>query len=262
MKVRSQKYEVRSQRYEVRNQKLRNLQIILNFLFPTKTVRPMASSNRRGFINKVSTFSAAALLTSISQPAWSRNLKKALQKAADISPGELAEDEDFWRYIQQSYTCSSWLINLNNGGVAPSPKVVQDAMKTNFDLCNEAPSYFMWRVLDLGREPLRENLAKMAGCSKEEVAIHRNTSEALETVIFGLDLKAGDEVVLSKQDYPNMINAWKQREKRDGIRLVWVNLDLPSEDNDYLAGVYTKAFTSKTKVVQVTHIINWNGQIL
>jgi selenocysteine lyase/cysteine desulfurase len=84
----------------------------------------------------------------------------------------------------------------------------------------------------------------------------------LETVIFGLELKAGDEVVLSKQDYPNMINAWKQREMREGIKLVWVNLDLPSEDNDYLAGQYIKAFTSKTKVVHVTHVINWNGQIL
>jgi len=67
---------------------------------------------------------------------------------------------------------------------------------------------------------------------------------------------------LSKQDYPNMINAWKQREQRDGIKLVWINLDLPSEDNEYLANAYIKAFTSKTKVVQVTHIINWNGQIL
>src|SRR6185295_4071435 len=62
--------------------------------------------------------------------------------------------------------------------------------------------------------------------------------------------------------YPNMINAWKQRELRDGIKLVWINLDLPSEDNDYLANAYIKAFTARTKVVLVTHIINWNGQIL
>jgi selenocysteine lyase/cysteine desulfurase len=96
----------------------------------------------------------------------------------------------------------------------------------------------------------------------EEIAMQRNASEALETVMFGLDLKAGDEVVLSKQDYPNMINAWKQRELRDKIKLVWVNLNLPSEDNSYLAGEYIKAFTSKTKIVHVTQIINWNGQIL
>jgi selenocysteine lyase/cysteine desulfurase len=120
----------------------------------------------------------------------------------------------------------------------------------------------MWRVLDQGREPLRRNLAKLAGCLPEELALQRNASEALETVIFGLDLKAGDEVVLTKQDYPNVINAWKQRELREGIKLVWVNLDLPSEDNEYLASQYIKAFTPKTKLVQVTHIINWNGQIM
>jgi len=114
----------------------------------------------------------------------------------------------------------------------------------------------------MGREPLRRNMAKLAGCDAEEIAIQRNASEALETVIFGLDLKAGDEVVLTKQDYPNMINAWKQRELRDKIKLVWVNLELPSEDEDYMVNEYVKAFTAKTKIVQVTHIINWNGQII
>src|SRR5438045_9318379 len=120
----------------------------------------------------------------------------------------------------------------------------------------------MCQKLDQGREPLRKNLARLAGTSNEEIAIQRNASEALETVIFGLDLKPGDEVVLTKQDYPNTINAWKQREQRDGIKLIWVNLNLPSEDNEYMAGQYTKAFTPKTKVIQVTHIINWKWQIL
>src|SRR5258708_7119967 len=222
----------------------------------------MTAFDRRRFINRLGTFSAASALASLTLPAWSRNLQKALHKAANTPPGKLASDEDFWYFIQQSYTVSPELINLNNGGVAPAPKTVIEAMKRFADFSNEAPSYFMWRVLDQGRATLRTNMGRIAGCSPEEVAIHRNTSEALETVIFGLPLKAGDEVILSKQDYPNMINAWKQREKREGIKLVWVNLELPSEDNDYLANVYIKAFTPKTKVVQVTHIINWNGQIL
>ena len=92
--------------------------------------------------------------------------------------------------------------------------------------------------------------------------MNRNSSEGLETVIFGLPLQRGDEVVAARQDYPNMINAYKQREHRDGIKVVWINLDLPSEDDDYLVRQYVNAFTSKTKVVHITHIINWNGQIL
>ena len=222
----------------------------------------MTAFNRRSFISKASAFSATALLASITQPSWSRNLHKALNGAVGIAPDKLASDEDFWYYVQQSYTVSPALINLNNGGVSPSPKTVQDAMKRYHDYCSEAPSYYMWQILDQGREPLRKNLAKLAGSSADEIAIQRNASESLETVIFGLDLKAGDEIVLAKQDYPNTMNAWKQREMRDGIKLVWINLEMPSEDNDYLASQYTKAFTSKTKVVQVTHIINTNGQIL
>lgn len=222
----------------------------------------MTAFNRRNFLSRVGSFSFATAMAAVAQPAWSKQLQHALNKANNTDPAAIASDEDFWYYVQQAYTSSSGIINLNNGGVAPSPKTVQEAMKRYHDLSNEAPSYYMWRILDQGREPLRSSLAKLAGTDAEEIAIHRNASEALETVIFGLELNAGDEVVLSKQDYPNMINAWKQREQRDKIRLVWVNLDLPSEDNEYLAAAYTKAFTSKTKLVHITHVINWNGQIM
>src|SRR5215467_7741194 len=214
-------------------------------------------SNRRRFLQGLGTFSATAFLSSWTKSAWSRNLGRALRDAENISPTDLATEEDFWYYIQQSFTASPELINLNNGGVSPAPIPVQEAVKRFYDYSNEAPSYYMWRILDQGREPLRRNMAKLAGCNAEEIAIHRNTSEALETVIFGLNLKAGDEIVLSKQDYPNMINAWKQREMRDGIKLVWVNLDLPSEDNDYIANEYIKLFSPKTRLVHITHIINW-----
>lgn len=65
------------------------------------------------------------------------------------------------------------------------------------------------------------NLAALAGAGADEIAINRNATEALNTMIFGLNLKAGDEVVLSRYDYPNMMNAWMQI-KANGIRLVWV----------------------------------------
>jgi selenocysteine lyase/cysteine desulfurase len=120
----------------------------------------------------------------------------------------------------------------------------------------------MWRILDQGRETIRTNLANLAGCSAEEIAVNRNASEGLETIIFGLSLKPGDEVVASRQDYPNVVHAWKQREIRDGIKIRWVNLQLPSEDEAYLVAQYVSAFTPKTKVVHLTHMINWNGQIL
>jgi selenocysteine lyase/cysteine desulfurase len=222
----------------------------------------MTPLNRRTFIDKLGILSATTLFSALAAPAWSKNLQGAIERRRTVNPANLAADEDFWYYVQQAYTNSSSLVNLNNGGVAPSPKVVQDAMKRYYDMCNEAPSYYMWRILDQGREPVRKSLSQLAGCAAEEIALQRNASEALETVIFGLSLQKGDEVVLSKQDYPNMINAWKQREQRDGIKLVWVNLELPSDDKEYLTNTYVNAFTAKTKLVHVTHVINWNGQIL
>ncbi|GAB2539210.1 aminotransferase class V-fold PLP-dependent enzyme [Spirosoma aerophilum] len=182
--------------------------------------------------------------------------------ASTKSATEWAQDEDFWAWVKSEYTVSPNLLNLNNGGVCPQPKVVQDAHIRFYQYCNEAPSYYMWRILDQGRESLREKLADLGGCSTEEIAINRNATEGLNTVIFGLNLKPGDEVILTKQDYPNMLNAWKQREKRDGIKLVYLDLTLPSEDDDALAEQYIKAFTPRTKVVHVTHMINWVGQVM
>ncbi|MEL7124280.1 MAG: aminotransferase class V-fold PLP-dependent enzyme, partial [Bacteroidota bacterium] len=160
------------------------------------------------------------------------------------------------------YIGRNGIVNLNNGGVCPQPRVVQEAVERYNRLSNEAPSYYMWRTLDQGREPLRKKLAQLAGCSADELAINRNSSEALETVIFGLRLKAGDEVVLTKQDYPNMINAWKQRAHRDGIVLKWLNFEFPIEDDQMIVDEFVSAFTSKTKVVHITHLINWIGQVL
>lgn len=217
-------------------------------------------STRRSFIRHLGSAAAGTFAL----PAF---LEKAVAQPLqsyrpDASPLQLAQDEDFWNWVKTEYTASPNLLNLNNGGVCPQPKTVQDAHIRFYQYANEAPSYYMWRILDQGREALRTKLADLAGCSAEEIAINRNATEGLNTVIFGLNLKAGDEVVLTKQDYPNMINAWKQREKRDGIKLVWIDLELPSENDDYLVEKYVKAFTSKTKIVHVTQLINWVGQIM
>ncbi len=175
---------------------------------------------------------------------------------------DVTEDEDFWYQIKMAYTVSPSLVNLNNGGVCPQPKVVQDAVERYNQLSNETPSYYMWRILDQGREAIRGKLAQVGGCDAEEIAIQRNASEALEAIIFGLPLTQGDEVVLTKQDYPNMINAWKQRAHRDGIVLKWLNFDFPIEDDEQIVKQFTAAFTERTKIVHVTHVINWVGQIL
>lgn len=172
------------------------------------------------------------------------------------------KSEDLWRWVREQYTVSGNLINLNNGGVSPQPKSVQDAHIRYYQYANEGPTYYMWRILDQGREALRMRLAELSGCDTEEIAINRNSTEGLNTIIFGLNLQAGDEVVLNRYDYPNMMNAWKQREKRDGIKLNWIEMEFPCEDEEKIVKLYTDAITPKTKVVHITHLINWTGQIM
>jgi len=167
-------------------------------------------TERRKFIQKIAGLTAAFSAPSLIQQAWAANWEMVNQKAASLTPQELASNEDYWSVIQQAYTVNPNMVNLNNGGVSPSPRVVQEAVERFNQLSNEAPSYYMWRILDQGREPVRYKLATLAGCSPNEIAINRNATEALNTVIFGYPFKAGDEVIGTKQDYPNMIQAYRQ----------------------------------------------------
>ncbi|MCB0546598.1 MAG: aminotransferase class V-fold PLP-dependent enzyme [Phaeodactylibacter sp.] len=220
------------------------------------------STDRRKFLRTLAGAIGLAGGAPFYATAGGQRFLDVLQRQQGASARQLAGDESFWRQVKLAYSVSPSILNLNNGGVSPQPVVVQEAVERYNRMSNELPTFYMWRVLDKGREPLRSKLATLAGCSPDEIAINRNASEALETVIFGLQLKAGDEVVLTRQDYPNMINAWKQRAHRDGIVLKWLSFDFPIEDDGAIVEAFTSAFTPRTKVVHITHVINWNGQVL
>jgi len=220
------------------------------------------TNDRRTFLKQAAALAGAFSANSLFNQVHAEDWRKASQKVSHLSPAQVAEDEDFWRVIQESYTVNSNIINLNNGGVSPSPLVVQQAVERYNQLANEGPSYFMWRIMDQGREPLREKLANLAGVSPDEIAIDRNSTEALNTIIYGLDLKAGDEVVGCKQDYPHMMQAYRQRAQREGIVYKQVSFDFPIEDDDQIVKAYEAAITPKTRLLHVTHMINWTGQIM
>jgi selenocysteine lyase/cysteine desulfurase len=221
----------------------------------------MKSFQRRTFLSQMVAAGAAPLIPTYLLPDLDMSWISGYKKSTSAS-SSLTFDEQFWYQIKTMYSVSPGLLNLNNGGVSPQPIIVQEARERYDKMSNEAPSYYMWRILDQGREPLRQRLADMAGVSNEEVSICRNASEALETIIFGLRLQKGDAVVLSKLDYPNMMNAWKQRELRDGIVLKWVELDLPKMTDNEIVNAFEEQMTPDVKVVHVTHMINWNGHIL
>ena len=175
---------------------------------------------RRTFLKQAAVLTGAFSASSLFNQAHAADWQQATRRVSHLTDAQVAEDEDFWRVIQQSYTVNANIINLNNGGVSPSPLVVQQAVERYNELSNQGPSYFMWRILDQGREPLREKLANLAGTLPDEIAVNRNATESLNTIILGMNLKSGDEVIGTKQDYPHMISAYRQRALRG--RLLYV----------------------------------------
>src|ERR1700729_1173833 len=180
------------------------------------TLVSMNSNGRRTFLKQAATLAGAFSVNSLFHQAHAAEWRDASEKVGSLSAGQIAQNEDYWAVIQRAYSVNSNLINLNNGGVSPSPVVVQQAVERYNQLSNEGPSYYMWRILDQGREPLRERLSRAGGGWPGGIAVHRNSTESLNTIIFGLPLQAGDEVIGTRQDYPHMIEAYKQRAAREG----------------------------------------------
>src|SRR5574341_2464307 len=150
-------------------------------------------------------------------PQSIERVQAANKNVKDRAPEVLAADEDYWAEVRTAFTVDRNIINLNNGGVSPSPRVVQDAMRRYLEFSNMAPVHTMWRVLEPQIESVRRRLAASFGCDSEEMAITRNASEALEICQLGLDLEPGDEVLTTNQDYGRMLTTWDQRVRRDGI---------------------------------------------
>jgi selenocysteine lyase/cysteine desulfurase len=180
-----------------------------------------------------------------------------------LSKARQARDEEgFWTEIQKGFTVDRSLVNLNNGGVSPSPAFVQDAMEGHLAFSNKAPAYTMWRVLEPQREGVRQRMARAWGVDPEEIALTRNASEGLQTCQFGFDLQRGDEVLATTQDYPRMITTFKQRERREGIVLKQFSIPTPAEDPAEIVRLYEENITERTRLILVSHMVFLTGQIL
>ncbi|TVR84066.1 MAG: aminotransferase class V-fold PLP-dependent enzyme [Saprospirales bacterium] len=194
-------------------------------------------------------------------PTWQK-LQKITSEVKGVSAEELATFEDFWEKIRKTSYQAFDYINLNHGSINSMPIPVMLAQNEYTRLANELPGYWFFEGFSESRELLRKRLAQLVGVDSEELSLQRNTSSAMETAIFGMPLKRGEEVILSRQDYPTLVNAWKQREKFEGIKLVWVDVPLPSESVDELISPYLNAISAKTRAIQVMEMFNWNGQLI
>lgn len=216
-------------------------------------------TSRRGFVNDM-------LRAGVALPAFRPDALSRIFRADDIVANRpaaaAASDEDYWAQIQRAFDDDRTYVNLNNGGVSPTPTHVLESMFRDLKWSNQMPVWNMWQDLEPRIEHVRRDLARMFGCDTEEMAITRNASEANEIMILGLDLERGDEVIVTNQNYGRMLTTWDQRVRRDGIVVKSISFKVPPPSDDYLVEQFRAAITPRTRVIELTHITNLTGQIL
>ena len=218
--------------------------------------------NRRQFLNMIGKGVGLAALSSATVAALLEDLHAAAKRVEHLSPEQAAMDEDFWFEIQQAFSITRGITNLNNGGVSPSPRIVTEALVRYTWQQEDVTAYTMWQILEPQCETVRTGLADIFGCDREEIAITRNASESLEILLMGMDLKSGDEILTTTQDYPRMLTTLRQREAREGLVLKMIKVPIAPEHLDDITVEFEKAITPKTRVILISHVINITGQIM
>ncbi|HEV8579421.1 MAG TPA: aminotransferase class V-fold PLP-dependent enzyme [Thermoanaerobaculia bacterium] len=190
--------------------------------------------------------------------ALSRRLRAALPEG--MTPGDVARDETFWAQVREAYSPEPGTIWLNNLAFNPVPKSVHEAYLASQREINAWPLARSSRVFSAdAKTALRARLARMLNATPDEVAFTRNTTEALNIVIFGLDLQRGDEVVITTHEYPSFRNAWRQRERRDGITVKRIAVPAPPRSADEIVALFDQAITARTRAVMLCHIVDPTG---
>src|SRR5215475_12284506 len=219
------------------------------------------NTNRRNFLAQTGKTLGLAAFSFPAVGALLRDVEAASRSVAHLTPEQVAMDEDYWSVIQNSFTVTRGIVNLNNGGVSPSPRMVTEALVRYIWQQEDATAYTMWQILEPQSETIRTGLAEMFSCDREEIAITRNASESLEILLMGMDLKNGDEILTTTQDYPRMLTTLRQRERREGLKLKLIQIPIPPKNLDEITAAFAKGITNRTRLILIAHQINITGQI-
>jgi len=218
-------------------------------------MRP-AKWSRRSFLR------AAGAAGTVASTSLGLNLERVLaasQSVAGRSPEDVAQDEFYWREIQMDFKLDRTIINLNNGFTCPTSRVALEAEWRYMDMINMSPIFYQGPIADR-IQTIRLRMAAEFGCDPEEMALTRGASESLQIAQNGIDLKAGDEVVTTEQDYPRMLTTWDQRMRREGIKVSRLQFPVPTTGDD-LYQRFEKAITPRTKVFHFCHMTNLTAQM-
>lgn len=218
--------------------------------------------SRRNFLRSVSALGAGSLLLPRLNFLYAGTIKTAGTHISHLTAQQAAAEEGYWDEVRRAFSPTRDFINLENGYFLMSPDTVQEEVFSHWRRINERNTYYKRREMEQERDALEEKLAAFAGCKVSEMAITRNTTESLDTVISGIDLQRGDEVVCTHMDYGSMVEALRQQEKRYGIVVKQIDLPVLTDKVQDFVQAFEQAITPRTRYILVTHMINLNGQIL
>ncbi|GAB4014894.1 aminotransferase class V-fold PLP-dependent enzyme [Spirosoma koreense] len=199
--------------------------------------------------------------TTLSAGQW-KGFGEVLAQVAHIPASTLEGEEDFWKKIRALYPVTTDFIQLENGYYSLAAKPVLDSYLQHIRDVNAVSSYYMRTRQFADKQESNIQLAKLLGCSPDELIITRNTTESLDTVIAGLNWKAGDEAVMAEQDYGAMLDMFRLQARRHGTVNRLVSLPNHPESDEQIVSLYEKAITPRTRLLMVCQLVNITGQIL
>ena len=220
------------------------------------------SDSRRNFFKKAAGITLAASALPFLEPGSSRQIHAASEKLGAQTPLQSATDENFWSSVRGAFNLSPQFINFESGYYSPQPDAGIDEVNDQARRVNELAAFYMRNSWLDDIASTTRLLGLFAGCAEEEILITRNTTESLNIVIMGLDLKAGDEAIWGRYEYGSMQVAFKQRAAREGIVNKTLDIPINSMSDDEIVKTYQKAITVDTKVILVSHIVYLTGQVL
>ena len=211
-----------------------------------------ASVSRRDFARLFAIGGSAALF---SDPVWAREHGQA------YTPTIGGTGEAFWKSVREQFVMPPDLGVLNAANLCPASRPVLEALKRESDSVDRDPSAQNRARLSGEKEHLRKTLAEFLRVTPEEIVITRNTSEANNMVSSGLDLKAGDEVIVFQDNHPSNLTAWNEKAKRFGYTVITIAQKNPHPGMEYYLDAYQKAITPRTKLLSFTHLSSTVGDL-
>jgi selenocysteine lyase/cysteine desulfurase len=215
--------------------------------------------NRRSFLAGSSGLAASL--------AFRGDLLAQLDKAGPLPDRSLFDknEDGYWAEVRKQFLIPADEIYLNNGTVGSSPapvlRAIFDGYASTEKMDQQDPEdYPIWGYASWNE--FRDPLAGFVGCHRDEIALLRNATEANSYIANGLDLKAGDEVLMTDQEHPGGEHPWNLKAKRYGIVVKKITLPRPVRDATQALNLFNDAITPRTRVIFFSHITTFSGVVL